>query len=90
MIFNWKKFWIGLLIIFIDLAIYIFLGLVILGYEDFYDESKGESWSLTSMTFGQKAAYIGWYIWLGINGIAILYVVFRFIKQIKEKYFDKN
>ena len=87
---NWKRFFIGLLFIFINLAIYVFLGLIILGYEDSYDESKGEYWSLQSMTFGQKAAYIGWYVWYIFNVIAILYFLFKLFKAIRNRYFGEN
>ena len=73
----WKKILIGLFLFFIDLVIYIFLGLVLLSYEDFYDESKGEYWSLASMTLGQKMAYIGWYVWLIANIILILYLIYK-------------
>jgi len=41
-------------IILLDIAVYIFLGLMLMGYEDFYDESKGEYWSLESMTLDEK------------------------------------
>lgn len=46
-------------IILLDIAVYIFLGLMLMGYEDFYDESKGEYWSLESMTLDEKFYYIG-------------------------------
>lgn len=86
---TWKKFLIGSSIVFIDLTIYAFLGLIMLGYEDhFYDnENRSEYWSLASMNFGQKVAYIGLYIWFGINIIVLLYILFKFMKQIKEIYF---
>lgn len=87
---NTKRFFIGLIIAFVDIVIYIFLGLVLLGYEDFYDESKGEYWSLASMTLGQKVAYICWHIWFAINILLILYIIIRFVKQIKDRYFVKN
>jgi len=87
---NTRRFFIGLLIVFIDLIVYIFLGLVILGYEDFYDESKGAYWSLESMTIGQKAAYIGWYVWYCTNIIIILYFLMKFFKLIRNKYFIKT
>ncbi|WP_395066526.1 hypothetical protein [Flavobacterium sp.] len=87
---NTRRLPIGLLIVFIDLIVYIFLGLVLLGYEDFYDESKGEYWGLKSMTIGQKAAYIGWYIWYVINILFILYILIRFFKQIRNRYFIKT
>ena len=78
---TWKKILIGLFLFFIDLVIYIFLGLVLLSYEDFYEESKGEYWSLASMTLGQKMAYIGWYIWIFTNIILILYFIYKLVKK---------
>ena len=36
--------------------------LILMGYEDFWDESKGEYWSLQSMTLDQKVAYLLWYV----------------------------
>lgn len=81
---NWKRFLIGLIFIFIDLIIYIFLGLILLGYEDFYDENKGEYWSLASMTLGQKIAYICWYAWYVINIVIIVFIVYRFFKKTKK------
>jgi hypothetical protein len=44
-----KNTLIGIAIIIFDLAVYIFLGLLLMNYDDFYDESKGEYWSLGSM-----------------------------------------
>jgi len=62
-IFTLKNFLIGILIIVIDLGIYIFLGLLMMNYEDFYEESEGEYWSLASMTTSEKITYIGLNIW---------------------------
>lgn len=66
--------------ILLDLAIYIIIGLIILGYEDFYSEEKGPYWSLESMTLIQKIAYIGYYIWFVFNFLMIGYLIFKFLK----------
>ena len=50
---------IGIGIILIDLAVYIFLGLLLMSYDDFYDESKGEYWSWESMSGFDKAVVSG-------------------------------
>jgi hypothetical protein len=71
---------IGLVIFYI--AVYMFLGLMLMNYDDFYDESKGEYWSLESMTFWQKANYIGLNIWHVINLIIIGYVIYRVMKTL--------
>lgn len=70
------------LIIF-DIIVYLFLGLLLMHYDDFYDESKGEYWSLASMTFTEKIYYIGFNVWNIVNIIALGYIVLRIIKWIK-------
>ena len=37
---------------------------MMLDYEDFYDETKGDYWSLESMTLAQKISYIGFQTFL--------------------------
>lgn len=76
-----KKVIIWLLVLFLDFLLYIFLGLVLLNYEDFYDESKRKYWSLESMTFLEKIAYIAWYFWFFINIILVIYLLYRFFKK---------
>lgn len=80
-----KKFinWVllGISILFIDFVLYIVFGLIILNYEDFYDESKGEYWSLASMTTIEKIGYIGYYALIIINIIAVAYLIYKFFKK---------
>ncbi len=71
-------------IILFDLSIYIFFVMMLMSYDDLYDESKGEYWSLESMTFGQKASSIGINIWHVINLLLIGYVIYRVIKIIRK------
>ena len=40
-----------------DLFVYIVLGLLLMGYDDNYDSSKGEYWSLESMDSTEKIIY---------------------------------
>lgn len=54
-----------------------------MNYDDFYDESKGEYWSLGSMTTPEKLTYVGLHIWNIINLIVIGYIVYRIVKRIK-------
>ena len=46
-----------LAIIMADFLIYMILGVLFMGYEDFYIESKGEYMSLKSMTTRDKMVY---------------------------------
>lgn len=50
-------------IIIIDISVYVFFGLMLMNYEDFYNESKGAFWSLESMILTEKFYYIGFEIW---------------------------
>lgn len=80
-LFTFKNILISLGLIILDLAIYIFLGLMMMGYDDFYDESKGEYWSLASMTFWQKVNYISLNLWSFLNIILIGYLIYRIVKN---------
>lgn len=84
-IFSIKNVLLGILFILIDFSVYIFFGLMILQYEDFYDESKGAYWSLKSMTNIQKVSYIGYYIWMFINVFLIIFIIYRVFKNLTNK-----
>ncbi len=70
-----------ILFIAIDLALWIIIGLVLLNYEGFYDESKGEYFSLKSMTTIEKIAYFSYYIWIISNITLIIYIANGLIKK---------
>ena len=80
---TWKQILIGLIIILVDGFVYIALGLLLMNYEDFYDESEGPYWSLSSMTTSEKITYIGFEAWNVINIAAAVYILFRIIKRFK-------
>lgn len=79
-----KKIFIWLGIISLDLIVYFILAMLLMQYDDFYDESKGTYWSLESMDLGQKINYIGLNLWHLINLIVIGYVIYRVIKTIRK------
>ncbi|GAB7087659.1 hypothetical protein JCM15579A_17630 [Marinifilum fragile] len=83
-VFSGKNILISIGVILFDLFVYLVLGMLLMNYDDFYDESKGEYWSLESMTFWQKANYIGLNLWHIINVIVIGYVIYRVIKMIRK------
>lgn len=82
---KWLKYIaIAVAIIAFDLAIYIVLGLLLMDYDDFYDSSKGEYWSLESMTPSQQATYIGLHVWHGVNVLGVAYFIYWLIKRYKK------
>ena len=77
---------VGILIVFIDFTIYIALGVAMMGYDDFYDPSKGEYGSWESMNAFDKKVYVLLIVWNFLNLVGIIflgYKLFRFIKNWK-------
>ena len=81
---NYIKIIKWILIIVLDCLVYIAIGLILITYEDHYDESKGEYWSLDSMTIVQKGAFILYYVWLLLNFLFIIKIIWSVFKRIKE------
>ncbi len=77
----WKKIVISLTILLADLFIGLVLGVLLMGYDDFYEESKGEYWSLSSMNTFQKRIYVGMNLWWSLNAMTILYFIYRIIRK---------
>ena len=76
----------GLAIIGADLIVYIFLGLLLMGYDDNWNSSKGEYWSWNSMNATERLIYICYIIWNIINVIGVVY----FIRKIYRLKFLSN
>ena len=83
-VFSIKNILISIGLILFDLVVYFILFMLLMNYDDFYDETKGEYWSLESMTFWQKANYIGLNIWHVLNLLVIGYVIYRVIKMLRK------
>lgn len=85
-----KRVIIWLIIGLIDVFIYIVLGLLLMNYDDFYDESKGAYWSFESMNSYQKNVYIAFNIWVAIHQLLALYLIVRFIRKVFFKKRDSS
>lgn len=86
--FSIKNILIGIGLMILDLVVYIFLGLMLMNYEDFYDESKGRYYSLESMTFLEKISYISLNLWYFINIIFIGFLVYKIVIEIAVRIFS--
>jgi hypothetical protein len=67
-----------------DILVYIFLGILLMGYDDNYSASKGAYNSLESMTSTEKLIYIIFQLWNLINIFfagKIIYKLFRYFKK---------
>ncbi|MDP2388506.1 MAG: hypothetical protein Q8M29_19185 [Bacteroidota bacterium] len=74
-------FWVA--VIGSDILVYVILGALLMSYEDRFDDSKGEFWSLASMDTREKIIYISYRGWMVLNAIGIIYIVYRIYKRIK-------
>lgn len=66
-----------------DIFIFILLGVLLMGYEDQYDVSKGEYWSLASMNTTEKIIYLSFYGWIILNIIAGIFILTKIYRKWK-------
>lgn len=66
-----------------DLAVFVLLGLLLMGYDDNYDSAKGAYWSLSSMNATEQMVYLAYNAWLLIHAIAIPYIGYRVYRRIR-------
>jgi hypothetical protein len=83
---HWIKITIRLSLILFDLFIGLILGVLMMDYDDSYDESKGEYWSWDSMNTFQKSVSVGMNLWWIVNLIVLIYFTYKIIKQIRTRY----
>jgi uncharacterized membrane protein len=75
----------GIAIIGADLFVFILLGLLLMSYDDSYDSSKGEYWSLASMNSTEKIIYICYNTWIILNIIGLVYLGRKIYSRTKKK-----
>jgi hypothetical protein len=66
-----------------DIFVYIVLGVLQMDYDDNYDSSKGEYWSLASMNTRQLIFYFALQFWNIINIIGLIFIGSKIFKRIK-------
>jgi hypothetical protein len=74
----------GITIIVIDLFVFILLGVLLMGYDDNYDNSEGECWSLASMHTSEKIIYICYNSWIILNIIVLAYFCWKIYERTKK------
>ena len=70
-------------IIVADIIIYIFFGLLLMGYDDNWNSSKGEYWSWSSMTANERLVYTCFNVWNVLNIIGIVFFIIKIYKRFK-------
>lgn len=66
-----------------DIFVYLILGVLQMDYDDNYDSSKGEYWSLASMNKWQLFFYFLLQLWNIINIIGLIFIGRKIYKRIK-------
>jgi hypothetical protein len=79
-----KQVLIWLTIVAVDIFVFIILGLLLMNYDDFYDSSKGEYWSLASMNSTEKVIYICYNAWVVLNIVGLLYIGYKIYRKLSE------
>ncbi len=68
-------------IVVIDLLIYLVLTFGLVNYEDSFDGSKGEFYSLASMETSEKITYLSLILWYIINSILLCIILLKLWKK---------
>jgi len=64
-----------------DLFVFIFCGIYMMGYDDFYDESQGEYFSFSSMKDEYKIVWGFYNFWIFLNCLLLIYFTYRIYKR---------
>ncbi|MCZ2129396.1 MAG: hypothetical protein LC109_03925 [Bacteroidia bacterium] len=67
-----------------DIFVFIILGLLLMGYDDNYDSSKGEYWSLASMNTTERIIYVCYNAWIVLNIVGLIYIGYKIYKRTKK------
>ncbi len=82
----WLKYTLlGALVLVVDLSVYLYLGLLLMNYEDFHGDNLGSSSKLVSMDAGYRAFLYGSIAWNLVNLTGISYVAYRLFKLYKQR-----
>ena len=81
---NYKSVFKWTIILVFDYAVVVVLSLLLMGYDDFYDESKSEYFSLASMTTFQKGVFIFLNFWLFLNFLFLVKILLSGWKKLKK------
>lgn len=74
----------GIALISADVFIFLIIALFLMGYDDNYDVSKGEYWSLASMNASEKILYICYISWIVLNIVGLFYLGYKVYKMIRK------
>ena len=68
------------IILIFDLSVYLFLGLMMMNYEDFYTPEKGPWYSIASMSKREVIIWFAYQGWIVLNIFVAVFLVYKLIK----------
>ncbi len=72
----------------VDIAVYLILGVAMMRYDDFHDESEEGYLSLSSMDLTDKIIHLSFGLWNVINLFVLGLAIYKLIKR--KKYRNQN
>ena len=81
---TWKTIVISIGVLLVDLGVYVFLGLLLMNYDDLYEASKGAYWSWASMNAADHLTVVALNFWHGVNLLALTYIGFRAYRTVRK------
>lgn len=73
------------LLIILDLLVFVFCGIYMMGYDDLYDESQGEYFSFSSMKMEYKIVWGFYNFWIALNLLILFYIIYKIYKKLAQK-----
>ncbi|CAC9976682.1 hypothetical protein FLAPXU55_04410 [Flavobacterium panici] len=68
-----------------DLFVFVFCGIYMMGYDDFYNESQGEYFSFSSMKTEYKIVWCFYNFWIFLNCLFLIYIIYKVYKKLALK-----
>lgn len=69
----------------LDLVVFVFCGIYMMGYDDFYQEDQGEYFSFSSMTIEYKVVWEFYNFWIAFNFVLLFYIIYKLYKKLSLK-----
>jgi hypothetical protein len=73
------------LLVILDLSVFIFCGIYMMGYEDLYDESQGEYFGFSSMKMEYKIVWGFYNFWIVLNCVLFFYFIYTLYRKFSLK-----
>jgi len=87
--FPWKKALLVGSILLVDLVVLLGLGALMMDYDDSYNGSPTEYGAWHTMTSFQRGVSVSHSLWLGVNALALVAVLYWLIKRYTPRFVSR-